>query len=56
MADDYGYHIDHHGSLIRPPALLTVLADGGNLLSPEQESAKLRLIADVAAATWGAND
>jgi len=22
MADDFGYHIDHHGSLVRPPQLL----------------------------------
>lgn len=28
MADDYGYHIDHHGSLVRPPALLAALATG----------------------------
>jgi 5-methyltetrahydropteroyltriglutamate--homocysteine methyltransferase len=28
MADDYGYHIDHHGSLVRPPALLAARASG----------------------------
>jgi len=26
MADDYGYHIDHHGSLVRPAALLAARA------------------------------
>ena len=25
MADDYRYHIDHHGSLVRPPALIDYL-------------------------------
>jgi len=28
MADDYGYHIDHHGSLVRPSALLAARAGG----------------------------
>jgi 5-methyltetrahydropteroyltriglutamate--homocysteine methyltransferase len=28
MADDFGYHIDHHGSLVRPPSLLAVRASG----------------------------
>lgn len=28
MADDFGYHIDHHGSLVRPPALLAARASG----------------------------
>jgi methionine synthase II (cobalamin-independent) len=28
MADDYKYHIDHHGSLVRPPELLAARADG----------------------------
>jgi 5-methyltetrahydropteroyltriglutamate--homocysteine methyltransferase len=26
MADDYGYHIDHHGSLVRPASLLATRA------------------------------
>ncbi len=30
-----------------------LIAEGGNLLSPEQESGKLKLAADVARATWG---
>jgi methionine synthase II (cobalamin-independent) len=28
MADDYGYHIDHHGSLVRPAELLAARASG----------------------------
>lgn len=31
MADDFGYHIDHHGSLVRPASLLAARAAG---LSP----------------------
>jgi 5-methyltetrahydropteroyltriglutamate--homocysteine methyltransferase len=27
MADDYGYHIDHHGSLVRPASLLAARAE-----------------------------
>jgi 5-methyltetrahydropteroyltriglutamate--homocysteine methyltransferase len=28
MADDFGYHIDHHGSLVRPASLLAAGASG----------------------------
>ncbi len=28
MADDFGYHIDHHGSLVRPASLLAARAGG----------------------------
>ena len=28
MADDFKYHIDHHGSLVRPVELLATQADG----------------------------
>jgi methionine synthase II (cobalamin-independent) len=28
MADDFGYHIDHHGSLVRPTSLLAARASG----------------------------
>jgi 5-methyltetrahydropteroyltriglutamate--homocysteine methyltransferase len=28
VADDYKYHIDHHGSLVRPPGLLAARASG----------------------------
>src|SRR5215469_709343 len=36
MADDFGYHIDHHGSLVRPPQLLAARAAG---LSDEELAA-----------------
>jgi len=41
MADDYGYHIDHHGSLVRPPSLLTARASGdpAAINAAEQEAA-----------------
>ena len=48
--------VDLDDLALSPQCGFASIADGGNLLSPEQESAKLRLIADVAAATWGAND
>ena len=32
------------------------IAEGGNLLTPQQEFAKLKVVADAASATWGAND
>jgi len=41
---------------LSPQCGFASIADGGNLLSPEAEFAKLRLVADVARATWGAND
>jgi hypothetical protein len=28
LADDFGYHTDHHGSLVRPAGLLAVRASG----------------------------
>ena len=41
MADDYGYHIDHHGSLVRPPALLAARAGGdpAAIAAAEEEAA-----------------
>jgi 5-methyltetrahydropteroyltriglutamate--homocysteine methyltransferase len=41
MADDYGYHIDHHGSLVRPPALVAARASGdpAAIEAAEQEAA-----------------
>src|SRR6516225_10349533 len=41
MADDYKYHIDHHGSLVRPPELLAARAsgDGAALAAAEPEAA-----------------
>jgi hypothetical protein len=43
MADDFKYHIDQHGSLVRPAALLSL---------PEQNE-KLRLVETVARYYWG---
>lgn len=40
MADDYKYHIDHHGSLVRPPALQAARASGdAQALAAAQEQA-----------------
>jgi methionine synthase II (cobalamin-independent) len=41
MADDFKYHIDHHGSLVRPPALLAARASGvsGDALAAIEEEA-----------------
>jgi 5-methyltetrahydropteroyltriglutamate--homocysteine methyltransferase len=41
MADDFKYHIDHHGSLVRPPALLAARAGGlsGEALAATVEEA-----------------
>jgi hypothetical protein len=57
MADDFGYHIDHHGSLVRPPQLLAARAAG---LSGEELAAVTddpvadeRGDADIAVATNG---
>ncbi len=40
MADDYKYHIDYHGSLVRPAGLLAARADGdaGALAAAETEA------------------
>jgi 5-methyltetrahydropteroyltriglutamate--homocysteine methyltransferase len=52
--------IDQAAKLVEPDHLaispqcgFASIAEGGNLLSPEEEFAKLQLVADVAAATWG---
>src|SRR5262249_50747322 len=39
---------------LSPQGGVASIADGGNLLTVEEELAKLRLVADVARATWGA--
>jgi methionine synthase II (cobalamin-independent) len=40
MADDFRYHIDHHGSLVRPPELLAARAGGDPLgLAAAEEQA-----------------
>jgi 5-methyltetrahydropteroyltriglutamate--homocysteine methyltransferase len=41
---------------LSPQCGFASIAEGGNRLSPEQEFVKLRLVADVARATWGAKD
>ncbi len=40
MADDFGYHIDHHGSLVRPAGLLAVAGalSGGALAAAQDEA------------------
>ena len=38
MADDFKYHIDHHGSLVRPPELLAARA-AGDATRAEEEAA-----------------
>ena len=45
MADDYGYHIDHHGSLVRPASLLAARASGmsGEALAAAQDEAVIAL-------------
>jgi 5-methyltetrahydropteroyltriglutamate--homocysteine methyltransferase len=39
VADDYKYHIDHHGSLVRPSALQVARANGSGVEAAEQEAA-----------------
>ena len=41
MADDFGYHIDHHGSLVRPASLLAARTGGlsGEALAAAQDEA-----------------
>jgi len=39
VADDYKYHIDHHGSLVRPAALQAARASGSGVEAAEQEAA-----------------
>jgi methionine synthase II (cobalamin-independent) len=41
MADDFRYHIDHHGSLVRPPRLLAARAGGDprELAAAEEQAA-----------------
>jgi 5-methyltetrahydropteroyltriglutamate--homocysteine methyltransferase len=46
MADDYGYHIDHHGSLVRPPALLAARAGGAS--TPEGSALENKAAIDAA--------
>ena len=41
---------------LSPQCGFASIAEGGNLLTAGEEFAKLRLVADMARATWGAND
>ena len=41
---------------LSPQCGFASIAEGGNLLTPDEEFAKLKLVADVARATWGPND
>jgi 5-methyltetrahydropteroyltriglutamate--homocysteine methyltransferase len=44
MADDFGYHIDHHGSLVRPASLLAAQASlTGDALAAAQDEAVVAL-------------
>jgi 5-methyltetrahydropteroyltriglutamate--homocysteine methyltransferase len=44
MADDFGYHIDHHGSLVRPASLLADRASlAGEALAAAQDEAVVAL-------------
>jgi methionine synthase II (cobalamin-independent) len=44
MADDFGYHIDHHGSLVRPASLLAAQASlVGEALAAAQDEAVVAL-------------
>ena len=44
MADDFGYHIDHHGSLVRPASLLAARASlSGEALAAAQDEAVIAL-------------
>ena len=46
MADDFGYHIDHHGSLVRPASLLAARAAlSGEALTPPETTAFIEQIA-----------
>lgn len=49
MADDFGYHIDHHGSLARPASLLAARAGGlsGEALAAAQDEAVIALAHDL---------
>ncbi len=41
---------------LSPQCGFASIAEGGNLLTPDEEFAKLKLVADVARATWGRSD
>jgi 5-methyltetrahydropteroyltriglutamate--homocysteine methyltransferase len=56
MADDFGYHIDHHGSLVRPAPLLAARASGlsGDALVTATDAAVVTLAHDLRRLTLNA--
>ena len=56
MADDFGYHIDHHGSLVRPAALLAARASGlaGQALDTTTDEAVVALAHELRRLTLNA--
>ena len=55
MADDFGYHIDHHGSLVRPASLLAARASlGGAALAAATDEAVVTLAHDLRRLTLNA--
>lgn len=56
MADDFGYHIDHHGSLVRPAALLATRAAGlgGDALAAATDAAVVTLAHELRRLTLNA--
>jgi len=56
MADDFGYHIDHHGSLVRPASLLAVRAAGpdDDALAAATDAAVITLAHDLRRLTLNA--
>jgi methionine synthase II (cobalamin-independent) len=47
VADDFGFHIDHHGSLVRPPELLTARESGDRAAIHEAEELAVAAIVQV---------
>ena len=56
MADDFGYHIDHHGSLVRPASLLAARASGlsGDALTAATDEAVVTLAHELRRLTLNA--
>lgn len=51
--DEAAKFVDLGNLALSPQCGFASIAEGGNLLSPQEEFAKLKLVADVARATWG---
>jgi 5-methyltetrahydropteroyltriglutamate--homocysteine methyltransferase len=54
--DDAAKFVDLGHLALSPQCGFASIADGGNLLTPAEEFAKLALVARVARATWGPKD